>query len=101
MQTYHKWDADGKHYEATYDECYETRGSYGLDTEEETKAAEDEEIAKLDSGEWTVVSIVVREPCRGKDHCEACVGTTIADSISGVVIENSHEAVEEYAADCM
>lgn len=34
------------------DDDYETRGSYGYDTPEETKAAEDEELAKLDSGEY-------------------------------------------------
>lgn len=50
------------------DELYETRGSYGYDTEEETKAAEDEEIAKLRSGEW------VAEGCIAElvSVCDCC-----------------------------
>jgi hypothetical protein len=55
----HKFEYNGKTYKFVPDEDHETRGSYGYDTPEETKAAEDEEIAKLDSGEWTDLGCIV------------------------------------------
>jgi hypothetical protein len=87
MPTFHEFDHDGRHYAIVYDESYETRGSYSYDTEEETRAAEDEEIAKLQSGEWIVVGCIVTGPRRGL--------VEIA-SVWGTVIENDAAKVEAY-----
>ena len=96
LHTYYEFDHDGKRYRFVYDEMHETRGSYAYDTEEETKAAEDEEIAKLESGEWVVLGVIVTEPCAGP-HCAACAGRVETDSLWGIVIENSIQAVEAFA----
>jgi hypothetical protein len=72
-----------------------------------TVAAEDEEIAKLNSGEWIVIGIVVSEPCTGilpvdgkALHCSCCKehGSMVdGDSCWGIVIENDWKAWEQYA----
>ena len=49
-----------------YDDEYRTRGSFALGSDELDKAAEDEEIAKLSSGEWSVYGFMVEELC---PHC--------------------------------
>lgn len=105
--TYHQFDHNGKHYRLVYDEGYQTRGSYAYDTEEETKAAEDEEIAKLYSGEWVVLGCIVTAPCCGVEqvggvqHCEACTGTVEVDSLWGIVIENDTAKVEQFCKENM
>jgi hypothetical protein len=108
LPTFHEFDHDGRHYAIVYDEDYQTRGSYAYDTEEETRAAEDEEIAKLQSGEWIVVGCIVTGPCRGLGdetgnsqaatdaHCECCCGTREVASMWGTVIENDSAKVEAY-----
>lgn len=90
MQTYHEWDADGKHYRAVIDEDYtvdkccgsstpgkhegDEKGSYcskdrpgGGDGEEECERWFLDEIQKLDSGEWVALGVIVSEPCAGID----------------------------------
>jgi hypothetical protein len=101
---YHSFEHEGKTYRFVYDTMHQTRGSYGYDTEEETKAAEDEEIEKLNSGEWVVLGCIVSVPCPGaqKDsmseaaHCTSCDGREELDSLWGIVVENSDKAVEEF-----
>jgi len=61
------------------DDDHETVGSYGYDTPEETKAAEDHEIAQLNSGAWSVYGII-REEC-----CPQCQTWDQVDSIWGCV----------------
>jgi hypothetical protein len=99
MVIYHKWEVNGKKYHAVYDETYETRGSYAYDTEEETRAAEENEISKLESGKWVVLGVMVYEK---KPHCDTCQCQTDkwtyqeTDSLWGIVIENSQKAIEEF-----
>lgn len=76
-----------------YDEHYETRGSYGYDTEEETKAAEDSEIERLESGEWAVYGRIE------ETRCPACGGWGTTDSLWGIVVENTEKGCIEAAFD--
>jgi len=106
LQVLHKFEHDGKIYKFVPDELYETRGSYGYDTPEETKAAEDEEIAKLDSGDWIVLGVIVEEPCTGilpvdgkSLHCECCSVSKETDSVWGVVVDNNPKAWEQFVKD--
>ncbi len=101
METIHEFDHDGKRYRFVPDENYRTRGSYAYDTEEETRAAEDAEIEKLESGEWTVVGCLVLEPCDipGERHCEGCSGWTETDSLWGIVVDSTNKAMEQFVKD--
>ncbi len=82
--------SNGKRCRWVHDENHETRGSYGLDTEEETKAAEDEELAKLASGEWVVLGCIVEER-------KACGEFHETDSLWGIVIEPDGEKLDSFA----
>jgi len=82
---------DGVRVRWVHDEHHETRGSYGYETEEATRAAEDEEIAKLASGEWVVLGCIVEE------QCGACSEWRERDSVWGVVIEPDDVKLDEYA----
>jgi hypothetical protein len=74
------------------DEDYQTVGSYAYDTEEETKAEEDQEIAKLESYEWVVFGVILESPCEGE------CGTFIEDeSVWGYVTENTDEGMRNAA----
>lgn len=75
-------------YRLVYDEDHQTRGSYSYETEAETRAAEDEEIANLESGKWVVLGCIVTEPCPGP-HCKACGGTVDVDSVWGIVVDRN------------
>jgi hypothetical protein len=70
---------------------YETRGSYGYDTEEETKAAEDREIAAIESGELEVYGFIL------ESKCKECGTWNEEDSIWGCVVEP--DKVKEYIVD--
>lgn len=104
MVTIHEWNENGKHYRAVYDDLHETRGSYALDTKEETRAAEDEEIANLESGKWIVIGILAFER---KPHCSTCTCNaadwplTETDSLWGIVVENTSTAIEAFARERM
>ena len=74
-----------------YDEIHETRGSYAYETEEETRAAEDEEIAKLESGEWVVLGCIV------ETQCHHCGEWKERDACWGIVIEPDGAKLDEYA----
>jgi hypothetical protein len=81
------FEHEGCRYRFFYDDHYETRGNYAYDTEEETKAAEDEEIAKLESGEYTVLGYIRDERCTHPAHCQKCDGWVEVDSCWGIVTE--------------
>lgn len=76
-----------------YDPHHETRGSYGYDTEAETRAAEDEEIAKLNSGEWAALGCIVEH------QCEKCGDWFAGDSCWGIVIEPNGATLDSFARD--
>ena len=101
MTTYHQFDHANRHYRLVYDKIHDTRGSYGYATPEETKAAEDEEIAKLDAGEWVVLGCIVTEPCPANEHCLCCSGSHEVDALWGIVIDNSHKAAEAFVKENM
>jgi hypothetical protein len=86
-------EGDGLRVLVVYDQSHETRGSYGYDTEEETKAAEDEEMRKLHSGEWVVLGFVLER------KCSECATWITEDSLWGVVIENSEAKIREHLKD--
>ena len=98
MMDYHTFDHDGRRFRLVHDDQHETRGSYGLATEAETTAAEDEEIAKLESGEWIVLGCIVAEPCTRAhgEHCQDCNGWDETDSCWGIVIQDDYATVEAY-----
>lgn len=100
MTTRHEWDIGPLHYRAVYDEDYDVRGSFALGTDEEDKAAEDEVITKVNSGEWVVIGIIVTRPCPGP-HCESCSGRIETDSLWGIVVENTDAEIERFAAEGM
>lgn len=73
------------------DEIYQTRGSYAYDAEEETKAAEENEIYMLDRGEWVVLGYIVE-----KLMCDKCKTYEQTDSLWGIVIEPITERMVEF-----
>lgn len=89
------FEHNGRRYQVLWDHDYQTRGSYSYDTDEETKAAEDEEIRMLESGQWVVVGIIMFE--RHEKKCKECCGEWIeVDSVWGCVIENDDEKVRKF-----
>ncbi len=72
-----------------YDDLHETRGSYGYDTGEETKAAEDHEIDMLNRHVWIVLGAIVEEKC---PHCGSWDET---DSCWGIVVDNSEKGYRD------
>lgn len=94
------FEHDGKRYRVVYDEDHQTRGSYAYDTEEETRAAEDEEIANLESGRWVVVGCIVSQPHEQKCtvHCPAWEET---DSLWGIVVKNDETTVRQTVLELM
>lgn len=101
-----------------HDEHHETRGSYGYDTEEETRAAEDHELAQLESGAWVALGCIVERECRyeerhevegtGEDMQRLAPGSPRpflgegthwheTDSCWGIVIEPDHAKLDEMA----
>ena len=95
--TYHEFDHDGKHYQLVYDEEYQSEGSWGLDSEEETAKAVAEEQSKLNNGEYVALGCIVTGPCPDEQHCSCCTGTKQTDSLWGMVSENDHEKAKQYA----
>ena len=69
-----------------WDELHETEGSYAYETDEETREAEAEERAKLESGEWVVVGMIAytRCPCCGTE-----LETDPHTSLWGIVTDSS------------
>lgn len=75
------------------DPHHRTRGSYGYDTEAETRAAEEEEIAKLNSGEWAALGCIVEH------QCEKCGDWFEGDSCWGIVTETDGPTLDSFARD--
>lgn len=74
-----------------YDEWYNSRGSFGLDTEEETKAAEDYEIEMLESGQYVaLVAILERQ-------CAECGAWHFEDSVWGIVCDGTDAELDSLA----
>lgn len=79
-----------------FDEYHETRESYGYNTEEKTSAAENEELRKLESGEWVALCAQVFE--RAADcPCPECTGWHTVDTLGGIVIESDEAKLREFA----
>ncbi len=84
---------DGLRVLVVYDQNHETEGSYAYDTEEETRAAEEHELDKLESGKWVALGFVLER------KCGECSTWITEDSLLGVVVENSEERVREHLKD--
>jgi len=78
-----------------WDDDYQTRGSYGLDTEEETRKAEDWELERLADGRLIPLGCIVDRvvDC----DCPDCDGWHETDSCFGIVIEPDDAELIEYA----
>lgn len=102
--TYHAWEANGKRYRAVYDEDYTPYGNYALETEEETNAAVADEAHKLGNGVYVALGVIVTER---RPHCPNCKcpqtewSWTETDSLWGIVVENSHAAIEAFVKEGM
>lgn len=73
------------------DEVYMTDGSYAYETERESKAAEELERRKLQSGEWEALGVIAQVP----KVCESC-GTWTDEwedrgSVWSIVIDTDDE----------
>jgi len=87
-----EWLAEGHRVRLVYDVHYQTVGSYAYDTEEETKEAEDYEIAQLEKHEWVALGRIEEKPCNGE-----CGGWIVVDSLWGIVVDNTAEGYQEAA----
>lgn len=61
------------------DEDHHTTGSYALDTEEETKAAEDHERRMIQDGAWDALVLLHER------QCETCGAWEVLDAVGGYV----------------
>ena len=110
----HKFEHNGKTYKFVPDDQHETIGSYAYATPEETKAAEDHELAMLESGDWIALGCIVEEKCdgvlpielegapRAGLHCPCCLahgGKLEVDSFWGIILDNSTTAWEQFIRD--
>ena len=79
------------------DETHETVGSYGYDTEQETKDAENHELEMLDRGDWVVLfaKASTKEDC----NCPDCDGWHNTDTLCGIVVPNNDKAISQFAKD--
>lgn len=78
-----------------HDHDYQTRGSYALDSEEETRAVEDQEIARIESGEWVALSAHVEQ------WCEHCARWFERDALHGIVIAPLAAELSAFAKDSL
>ena len=62
------------------DDDYQTRGSYGYGTDEETRAAEDKEIENINNGTWEALGIIV------ESRCACCGQWAMDDAVWGCVV---------------
>ena len=69
-----------------YDEDYTPIGSFGYDTEEETKAAERQECGMLDSGEYVALGCVIMDDEKGDQ----------VDSLWGIVTPDDEDSLVEF-----
>lgn len=114
--TYHEFDHDGKHYRLVYDDDYQVdracggtdkcdRAMHKGESEEDCDRYYQEELDKLESGEWVALGCITTRPCPGenetKRHCVACSGTEEIESVWGIVVENSNAEAERVCkAEC-
>lgn len=78
-----------------YDENHETRGSFAYDTDVETRAAEEDELAKLESGDLVALGCIV------ETQCPSCGEWKAGDSLWGIVIGTDAKELDEFARDHM
>ena len=78
-----------------YDAEYQTRGSYGYDTEEETREAEEQELAALERGELVTLGCIVEK------RCDKCGEWKDDDSLWGIVIQPNDGELDSFARDAM
>jgi hypothetical protein len=71
-----------------YDEDYSPYGRYALDTEEETQAAIDWEMERLEAGTLTALGYIL------ESRCSKCGKWVQEDSLWGIVIPDTQEEKE-------
>jgi hypothetical protein len=75
-----------------YDPYHETRGSYAYDTEQETRDAEDAELANLESGTWVALGCVVQHRCPWGEWHDG-------DSLWGIVMGGTDAELAQFESD--
>lgn len=125
-QVYHEFDHEGRHFKLVFDEdyqpdkccgaskpgehlgdekghyCAEDRPGGGGGGEDECEKFWQDEISKLESGEWVVLGCIVTTRCKGVtnrvrgkiSHCSGCTGIGSEDSCWGIVVENDKDVAE-------
>lgn len=98
LTTVHTWEASGKRYRAVYDD-------YVTDCAcDDSEAYMENERAKLSSGEWIAIGIIVSELAK-PEHCATCKCKAEewreTDSLWGIVVDNDPKAIERFAAEGM
>ena len=78
-----------------YDEFYETVGSYAYDSEEETKEAENAELAAIERGELVALGCIIEH------RCDQCGEWHQTDSLWGIVIEPDWSKLDTFTRDNM
>jgi len=108
LTTYHEFEHAGKRYRFVYDEQYEVerpcgggekcdRKMHQEEAEEECDKWYQEEVTKLERGEWIALGVIVSARCPVELHCKTCKGWNEIASCWGIVIENSTAKAEEFA----
>lgn len=101
---------DGVRVRWWYDEFYDPRGSFALDTEEATREAEEWEMERLQDGRLVALGATVEYRCEGCE-CPHCTGwhpieTTYycqgnewkgPQDLWGIVIEPDEGALDDFA----
>jgi hypothetical protein len=96
FETYLTWrEEDGRRVRWVLDQNHVTVGSYGYETEEETKAAEDYEAERLEDGRWVVLGCIVERPCT------QCGQWVEVDSLWGIVIEPDETELRKFRKESM
>jgi len=122
---FHSYTYKGKRYDFIYDEHYQVDRqcaplAFGnrepICTCPEADKADcekyyQEELSKLDSGEWVALGCLVYDPCPGVEptrdmvdlHCPCCSGWTSSevDSLWGIVIDNDPSEAEKFVREEM
>lgn len=69
------------------DDDYDPRGSYAFDTPEETNAAEDWEIERLNDGRLIALGVILERQCRcgNWEHIDSCWGIVVEPDIKHLI----------------
>ena len=91
LEEFERWeDKPGERVRWVFDPCHETVGSYAYETEEETRAAEEWELERLEDGRLVALG------CIQERKCERCSQWEEIDALWGIVIEPNTAKLREF-----